>query len=129
MNTQLPDAQTAYNNVFDGVYARVFFTKCATAGYSPQTPEEAEHMLAVAGNLRQVEQSNRTKQASAGGPFAAMRADLDRAMTGNGYVVEDNDAAVKQAADALLQDPTIYNSILALKANEAAAIEQQFATR
>jgi hypothetical protein len=44
----LPDPQTAYNNLFAGIHQRVFFQKCAAAGYQPNDQRQAqEEALAI----------------------------------------------------------------------------------
>lgn len=128
----LPDPQTAYNNLFQGVRARVFFQKCAAAGWEPRTMAEAETMLNTAAKLREFDltQTQPTK-AAADSPFVAMNQDLDRALQAHGFAPaqQDVDFSYKQAADALAQDPTLYNSVLALRADEAHQIEREFAGR
>ena len=52
----LPDVQTAYNTLFDGVHQQVFFNKLASYGFVPQNEKEAAEMLELAGKLRYVEQ-------------------------------------------------------------------------
>ena len=128
----LPDAQTAYNNLFMGVHQRVFFQKCAAAGYAPRSQEEAQWMLETAGKLRAVEQATPVKQAAdAHNPYYAANRALDGIMAqmgiGGGQQVQEETLAIKQAAYDLAHDPTFYNSVLALKAAEAAQIQAELA--
>ena len=45
MQNAMPDPQMAYDNLFHGVHTRVFFQKCAAAGFSPRSEQEAMWML------------------------------------------------------------------------------------
>ena len=128
----LPDAQTAYNNLFMGVHQRVFFQKCAAAGHSPRSQEEAQWMLETAGKLRTVEQATPVKQAAdAQNPYYAANQALDGVMAqlglGQQQQAQEETTAIKQAAYQLAHDPTFYNSVLALKAAEAAQIQEELA--
>jgi hypothetical protein len=126
----LPDSQTAYNNLFMGVHQRVFFNKLAAAGHAPRTQEEAQWMLETAGKLRTVDQSIPVKQANdAQSPYYQANQALDRVMQQYGLGARpahaEQELAIKHAAAALSNDPTLYNSILALKMDEAEALRQQ----
>lgn len=128
----LPDVQTAYNNLFEGIHARVFFQKCAAAGFAPRTQEEAQYMLNTAGKLRQISELDQVKQAAAkDNPYFQMEAGLDRVMQQYGLNQPQqpqygDDAMFKAAADSLMQDPTFYNSVLALKAAEAEQMKAEY---
>ncbi len=133
-NAVLPDPQTAYNNLFEGVHARIFFQKCAAAGYSPRSQEEANYMLETAGKLRVIAESEQVKQASAqNNPYYQMNAGLDRVMEQYGlgqqkqagYV--EQEVGIKNAAAHLMQDPLFYNSVLSLKAAEAEQVKAEYA--
>jgi hypothetical protein len=124
----LPDPETAYQNLFDGVHQRVFFHKMASYGYVPQSPHQAALWLQMAGKLRAADQEFAVKQAEdALDPFEAANAALDRQLVQSGFKMAHDEEAisVKQAAEAWMEDPTIYNSVLALKAAEAEYIAQQ----
>lgn len=131
-NATLPDVQTAYNTLFEGIHARVFFQKCAAAGFSPRTQEEAQHMLNTAGKLRQIGELDQVKQAAAqDNPYYQMEAGLDRLAQQYGLNQPQqpqyaDDAMYKAAADSLMQDPTYYNSVLALKAAEAEQLKAEY---
>ncbi len=123
-NSALPDVDTAYNNLFEGVHANVFFQKCAAAGFSPSTREEAQAMLETAGKLRQISQLDTVKQAEAqDNPYLQMSRGLDSVVAQYGLTAGtpavSDDEMFKRAADSLMDDPVMYNSVLALKANEA----------
>ena len=129
----LPDAETAYNNLFNGVHARVFFNKCAAAGIAPQTQQEAQLMLDIAGDLRLAKQAAAKQADDQSNPFVRMRQGLRSALEAKGLDVgikqaaaQDQDYQIKQAALDLSQDPTLYNSVLALKAAEAEDIRQRY---
>lgn len=122
----MPDGQTAYNNLFQGIHQRVFFNKCAAAGFKPVNDQQASWMLDTAGRLRFVEQQSGVKQAQDGtDPFYVMNQALQAQMNkmgldfGGEQRQAEEEWAIKGAAEELMQDPTFYNSVLALKAEEA----------
>lgn len=130
MSTQtspLPDPQTAYNNLFGGVHERVFFTKCAAAGFAPRSPEEARWMLETTGKLRRISDAHVVKEAAAqDNPFFRMNSDLDAVMAKFGLdgptkqaAAQEVESGYKEAAAHLMTDPTMYNSVLSLAAHEA----------
>lgn len=126
----LPDPQTAYNNLLMGVHQRLFFQKVAGAGMAPRSADEAHWMLDTAFKLRAAEESQAVKAAQAGNnPFYRMNQDLDAALSRHGLAPQrpEVELGVKQAAARLAQDPTIYNSVLALKVEEAAQFAGQAA--
>lgn len=137
MNTpanDLPDAQTAYNNLFEGIHNEVFFRKCAAAGFPVRSAEEAQWMLETAGKLEAVSQADQVKQAAAqDNPYFQMNSRLDDVLTQYGLNGHKKAASAqevkigyKQAAAELMQDPVLYNSVLALAAHEAAQQQQEF---
>ncbi len=114
----LPEPAVAYQNIFDGVHGQVFFGKLASAGVSPQTSEETQSLLVLAGRLRKAEH---VKQA--GDRFGRWLPVLDELMGPDEQVkiaqAQDESLAIREAARVAASDPTIYNSVLALKAHEA----------
>ena len=129
----LPDPQTAYNNLFEGVHAQVFFQKCAAAGFAPRSQQEAHWMLETAGKLRAVSESEQVKQAGAqDNPYYQMNAQLDRVLDQYGLghskqaSYQEQEVGYKQAAAQLMQDPTFYNSVLSLKVAEAEQLKAEF---
>lgn len=132
--TGLPEPKVAYQNLFDGIHARVFFQKMASHGYVPQSRQQAQYMLDVAGKLRAVEQSPATKiAAEQNDPFAAMSRHLDEVLGLQPHVkaaaAQEEEIAIRQAARGIMQDPMFYNSVLSLKAAEAAQLQQEFQGR
>ncbi len=130
----LPDPQTAYNNLFEGVHARVFFTKLAAAGYQPRSEQEAAWMLETAGKLRAVSENEQVKQAGVqDNPYYRMNAGLDQILDQYGLgqskqaSYEEVELGIKQAAAQLAADPTFYNSVLSLKAAEAEQMKAEYA--
>jgi len=116
---QLPSPDVAYQNLFDGVHQQVFFGKLASHGIQPQTEKEAQDLLLLAGRLRHVDLAK-----SAGDSrFGEALSDLDAAMGQEGFLKqaqeEEEELAIKEAAAQAMADPTIYNSVLSLKAHEA----------
>jgi hypothetical protein len=120
----LPDANAAYGTLFDNVHAQVFFGKLASYGIQPGTEKEAADLLEIAAQLRGVD--NPVKQASEQSRFGNAVQALGSVVSSTPYgqkqaaIAQDN--AIKQAAATLAQDPNLYNSVLALKAYEAAAL-------
>ena len=119
----LPELETAYNNLFEGVHANVFFGKLANHGIDPQNEKEAADLLELAGRLRDVD--NEEKEAGDSrfaNPVGALSEVLGETPQGKQAQVHEEAQAYKQAAAALAQEPVFYNSVLALKANEAAIL-------
>lgn len=125
----LPDPQTAYAKLFDDVHARVFFQKCAQAGYSPRSYEEAQWMLETTSKLRTVVNSEQVKQAGAkDNPYYQMNAHLDQVLASHGLggpSYQDQDVAFQKVAGDLMNDPEIYNAVLSLKCAEAEALNAE----
>jgi hypothetical protein len=122
----LPDPQTAYSNIFGGIYQQVFFHKMASHGYAPRTTAQAQHMLDVAAKLRTVDNSPAKAAADENDPFAIASRNLDVALGRAGLdgpikaaEAQEAQLSIHKAAAQLAQDPTFYNSILSLKAAEA----------
>lgn len=132
MSATLPDATTAYNTLFEGVHSRVFFQKCAAAGFHPRSTEEAAWMLETAGKLRMINEHAAVKQAAAReNPYYQMASGLDAVMVQYGLTPPaqprvEVEAGFKQAADALAADPTFYNAVLSLKAAEGEQLRAEF---
>jgi hypothetical protein len=126
----LPDVQTAYNTLFDGVHQQVFFNKLASYGFVPQNEKEAAEMLELAGKLRYVE-GEEEKAAADESRVSQANVALDnvlgipREQGEKRAAAEDESAAISQAAAQLAEEPAFYNSVLALKAAEAASYADQ----
>jgi len=121
----LPDPADAYNHLFEGVHANVFFGKLANHGFQPQSEKEAGDLLQLAGRLRHVEDNEKAANANHSRFGGAVGA-LDSAIGYGDQAAElaDNQA-IKAAAAQLADDPAIYNSVLSLKAAEATVLAQQ----
>ena len=121
----LPEPADAYNNLFEGVHANVFFGKLANHGFQPQSEKEAADLLQLAGRLRHVEDNEKAANANYSRFGGAVGA-LDNAVGSGAQTAELAESqAIKAAASQLAEDPTIYNSVLSLKAAEAAVLAQQ----
>lgn len=126
----LPSPQDAYNHIFDNVHARVFFSKLASEGHEPQNEKEAQDLLQLAGRLRHIDVQTQEKKASAS-KFSGALSALDKVLGQDSRYKQasqqEEALAIKQAADMLANDDSIYNAVLSLKANEAAmqASQQQ----
>jgi len=116
-SNDLPNPNDAYNYLFSNVHAEVFMNKLAGYGIVPSTEAEVSDLFALAGQLRHIDSP--TKQAADHSRFGSAVAGLNAALTST---PEAQDYAVKQATYDLANDPNIYNSILALKAHEAAVL-------
>jgi len=103
----LPHPEVAYQVIFDHVHAPVFFEKLAAYGYYPQHAGEAQELLYLAGQLRSAQEQEMVKAAAFSGSLP----------------YDEPDAMMKQAAYTLAHEPAIYNSVLSLKALEAASVQ------
>ena len=127
----LPEPADAYNNLFEGVHANVFFGKLANQGFQPQSEKEAADLLQLAGRLRHVDETEKAASAEQRrfeGPTQA----LDGILNGTGLgevkaaqAYDEETQAIKAAAAQLAEEPLFYNSVLSLKAHEAAVLAQQ----
>lgn len=114
---QLPNPADAYNQLFDNVHAQVFLSKLASYGIQPTTDKEAMDLFALAGHLRHVD--NPVKQAADQSRFSGAVEALS-SVTNQSPAIREG--AIKQAAAELMQDPSVYNAVLSLKAYEASAL-------
>lgn len=119
----LPEVGEAYNNLFEGVHANVFFGKLANHGIQPQNEKEAADLLELAGKLRGVDDNQKEAGDSRfANPVGALNEVLSETPQGQQVQAQEEEATYKSAAAQLAQDPVFYNSVLALKANEAAIL-------
>jgi len=120
----LPNAEDAYNQLFDGVHSQVFFGKLASHGIQPTTEKEAQDLFDLAGRLRHVDgpEKQAATQSRFGGAVSALDSVLGNTPEGRQRTVANGKQAVKQAAAELMQDPSVYNAVLSLKAQEAAVL-------
>lgn len=121
----VPDQDTAFNNLFLGVRSRAFFHKLASHGFVPSTPEQERNYLILAEETKRYMSHPTVKAASdSRDPVAAAVRDLQAHMSHRGITpatkLANDQLVIDQAADQFLNDPTIYNSVLSLKAAEAA---------
>ena len=121
---KLPSPEEAYKNLFDGVHTQVFFGKLASYGIQPATEKEAMDLLTLAGQLRHVDGSE--KQAAESSRFSGAVDALDSIYTetpaGQAQKSAAADLAIEKAAEELMENPEIYNSVLSLSAAEAAVL-------
>lgn len=123
----LPNPVDAYNHLFDNVHAQVFFGKLANYGVQPTTEKEAADLLTLAGQLRHVDSSEKraADQSRFGGAVSALNSVVGNTPAGRQQQAAFADQAIKQAAEELMSDASVYNSVLSLKAAEAAALAGQ----
>ncbi len=134
-SNQMPTVKEAYENAFAGIRQRVFFGHLAQAhGIEPRTEKQAQALLNMADNLGVVEEDETVKAAAdADDPFLAADQALTNVLQQHGLrptkQAADFDAYCNETADILAGDPTLYNSMLVLKAAEAdeayQALQQQ----
>lgn len=119
---QLPDHETAFATLFDNVHQQVFFHKLASYGIVPENAEQQAAMLEGAWRLRQLEEQEAYKQASDqnGDPFVAANEYLGSLLGTPASDKQAEDEAINNMAAQLMQRPEFYNSVLALKAKQAA---------
>lgn len=124
----LPDTQTAFAKAFTDVHQRIFFSKCAAAGYVPQTVQDAEVMLKTAARLR-YEEENVKQAADANSPYLAAAQSLEQVLGPQRGSIKAAEAehAYAQVAQDFMQDAELYNSVLSLKAAEAEDLRAAFA--
>lgn len=118
----LPNTDEAYGTLFENVHSQVFFGKLAQLGYTPTTDREAQDLLQIAANLRDVAGPEKAAASRFNGASQALSAVTPTSPAVVQQRKQLQDAAVKQAAAQLAQNPEIYNAVLALKAAEAAAL-------
>ena len=121
---QLPDPVEAYNHLFDGVHAEVFLGKLASFNIQPTTEKETADLFNLAGRLRHVDgpEKQAATQSRFGGAVTALDSILGQTPEGQQQKQAASGQAIKLAAAELMRDPNVYNSVLALKANEAALL-------
>lgn len=121
---QLPDPVQAYNHLFDGVHAQVFLGKLASYGIQPTTEKEAADLFTLAGRLRHVDgpEKQAADQSRFGGALSALDSVFGSTPEGQKQQAAAGRQAIKQAAAELMEDPSVYNSVLSLKAHEAAVL-------
>lgn len=119
---QLPDFQTAYDNLFFGVRSNAFFSKLAEFGVQPRNEKEAASLMEMAGIIRAAKEEQMAKVASdSDDPFAAVNQILRGHLDQQGFSMHKQAGSGRAEAQAsqIMQDPTIYNSVLGIKAAEA----------
>jgi len=128
----LPDPNEAYDHLFREVRANVFFNKLASYGRQPANEADAASLLETAAKLRTISESQPVKQAEASGKYAQASSALDRLMGANGLdgqykqaAAQEEELSFQNYARQLAQDPSVYNSVLAVKQAQADAVVEQ----
>lgn len=116
MGVSLPDPQAAYNHLFSTIHHNVFMSKLAAHGIVPQNEQESEDLYKLSGHLRNMPQV-KTASSRFGGAVRQLDRSLQSA-AGRRPLAGYSDAAIKQAAAALLNDQDVYLSVLSLKQQE-----------
>ena len=123
-NQQLPNVDQAQQTLDQQVRLPVFFQKLAARGYNPQTEQEVKDILKLAGDLRQYAEQNPEADRQQSGPSKYAQADQALHQV-TGQQNQQAEVAVKQAAQQVAQQPSIYNAMLTCKAAQAAQVRQQ----
>jgi len=135
-DTKLPDVQAAYALLWDQIHVPVFFQKLASYGFSPENAQQAGSLLGLAAKLRSVGASPAAEKfAAANDPFGQASNELDSVLAKLGLdggvksaQAAEERAARSELAAAFAAESDVYNSVLSLKAAEAAQAEQQLAS-
>ncbi len=117
----MPSKESAFDAVFGNVYQQVFFHKLASHGIQPEDGVQHAAMLEGAMRLRQFEDNEATKQASASAdPYVAINNYLGQ-MSGENATVKaaQEEQSVNELASHFMQDPDLYNSVISLKVHDA----------
>lgn len=109
---KLPSVEDAHNQLFHEVHTPVFFSKLASYGIQPTTEKEAEDLLVMAAQLREV-----PLQKEASSRFSDASSALNQVLGGN-FTKVAQEQSINQAAAALSQRPDLYASVLRLKLAE-----------
>lgn len=126
--SQLPDAQAAYDTIYEGVHSRAFLHKMAQLGYPSATEEEAKAYLDLGTKVAAMHTNGTitgTKEAAGKASTLVNEATsaLDKLAGINSAAVQDKQE-VKQAAFELANDPKIYAAALVLKHAQATAAQE-----
>ena len=129
MSKELLPVDEAMSNLIDHVELQAFATKMASLGRPIHTMDQAVRYLEIASKLNAIEQANGIKQAQASvNPLDAASNYLDQVMAQYGLKTAgdmDEDASIYAAADHLMSNGTIYDSVLSVKYAEAMQYAQQ----
>lgn len=123
----LPTPADAFNLLSTQVHQTAFFGKMASQyGIEPQTEKEAQDLFEMAGNLRAagVNVSAPAAMAEPSSPIEKAAQQLATEL-GQNPAEAANEQAIKSACAQLAQDPSFYNAVLSLKADEAEKIAAQ----
>ena len=107
----LPNLDAAVDTLTTNLRGQVFFGTLAQYGFVPQNEKEANDLWATAERLRPIAAAEKT---AADSRFAAPLAALDNVQQS----APEAGLAIKQAAFNVIQDPAIYDAILAIKQHE-----------
>jgi hypothetical protein len=127
----LPTPEAGFDHLMENIHGQVFFTKVAAAGFAPENEAQMRSQLELAGKLRQMQQHQQsTKVAADNDPYAQANQSLDnvlekRGMVNHAAAAHQDELAISEAAARAMQDPGIYNSVLAIKAAEAQAAAEE----
>lgn len=109
---KLPSQEDAFNQLFNEVHVPVFFNKLASFGIQATTEKEAEDLLLLAAQLRDV-----PLQKEASSRFSDATAALAQ-VTGGGFNKVATEQSIKKASVELSRRSDIYASVLSLKLAE-----------
>lgn len=125
----LPEPSAAYQHLFDNIHAKAFLGTLARRGYEPLNEKEAQDLFMLAGTLRNLpKQSEKTASSRFGGAVEVLEGYMAQAgipSPGQNARAQETEMSIKQAAANLMEDATIYNSVLSLKQAEAEQLAAQ----
>jgi len=104
MSTQAPAAAEAHAALHQGVYLPVFFTKLAEFPHVPvpQTEEDVEALLRIAGRVRHAHDTQTVKQAAEANPFNQAERLLDQLLTKSAAAEPDIDRQIEIEAQRVV---------------------------
>jgi len=120
-NYGLPSPDQAVAHLFENVYVPVFFQKMASFGIIPENEHDAQVLLETAGRLKIMETMVPSPVQSEGSVYKEALDALSAAAPPE-IASAAAEASLYKVAAELAADPTIFNSVLSLKAAEAQRI-------
>ena len=124
--SQLPDAEVAYDTIYGGVHTRAFLHKMAHLGYPAKTEAEADAYLDLSVKVAAAHANGAVSKEAAGEVSSFLgeaTLALDKLAGVNSTEAQEKQE-VKKAAFELANDPKIYAAALVLKHAQAAAAQE-----
>lgn len=120
----LPTADEAFGTLFNTIQAPVFLHKLASYGIQPVSEEETATLFELAGQLRNIDINE--KSAASRNRFATAASTLsdviNQTPVGRHKQAAAEELAIKQAAAIMMDDPEVYNAVLALQVAQSGSL-------